>query len=179
MNKKRLHPLFAGERLLSIIFGVCLLGFIALICVQTAKADIMVSVGAGKSILDVVQRHPFERVITVGYQFGDDFTMRPMAGYYMTNGYGSPSAWVSYMFGVKAHSTTGATITMGVGPSYLFSPDAKILTGHFQFTLEGCLGLSSLNFLGICYSHLSSAGLGGQPNLGRDFLNVQWRFQGI
>lgn len=154
------------------------LSALILLAASLVHADATLSVGIGKSAMNYVQTHPFERVITAGYQIGDDFHMRPMAGYFITNGHGASSAWVSYLFGVKAHSTTGATITIGIGPSYLFTPDNKLLAGHFQFTLEGCIGLSSLNFLGICYQHLSCAGI-KQPNIGRDFLAVQWRFQGI
>lgn len=155
------------------IMSVLLYGFMSF--ASLINADTVLSVGMGKSALDQVQKHPFERVLTAGYQFSnDDFFMRPMAGYYFTNGHGLSSAWLSYMFGVKAHSTTGVTVAIGVGPSYLFTPDDKLLAGHFQFTLEGCFGLSSLNSVSICYQHLSCAGI-KQPNIGRDFFPmIQW-----
>lgn len=139
-------------------------------------ADLSLSVGAGKSIIEKTRDHAFERTAIIGYQFGDDLFIRPTVGYYFTNGYGLSSLWVSSIVGVKAKTSTGPVLSIGVGPSYLFNPDNLILSGNFQFNLEGCVGVQSKYYIGMCWNHLSNAGLVGPVNFGRDFLMVTWRF---
>jgi Lipid A 3-O-deacylase (PagL) len=140
-----------------------------------ANAEVALSVGTGKGI---VGEHgvPFERTAAVGYQlpFGD-FFVRPEGGYFLDiSGQGASSLYAAPLLGVSTHSSNGPELHVAVGPGYLQNPD-QVLGGHFQFSLEGGLGISDgKNYLGLAWKHLSSAGF-EMPNHGRDFITLQWR----
>lgn len=145
-----------------------------------ALADLSVSVGAGKAITDH-PAEPFERAIALGYQFpiAADLFIRPEGGYFLdVSGQGKSSFWAAPLLGVRALSRTGSEIHLAVGPGYLDQPD-EILGGHFQFSLEGGIGISDKNvYIGMAWKHLSSAGF-EMPNQGRDFITVQLRLLSI
>ena len=144
------------------------------------QADVLLSVGAGKGIIDR-NGTPFERVAEVGYQlpFAADFFVRPEAGYFEDiSGNGRSSFWVTPVMGVRALSTVGPELHIAVGPGYLENPDS-VLGGHFQFALEGGAAISDgKTSLGLVWKHLSSAGI-EMPNQGRDFIMIQWRILGL
>lgn len=148
----------------------------ALLMTSVAHADAVVSVGVGKGILSDQHGTPFERVVAAGYQFSwGDFFVRPEAGYFMDiSGQGKSSFWAAPLLGVRALSSVGPELHLAVGPGYLQNPD-QILGGHFQFSLEGGIGITGkYAYVGVAYKHLSSAGF-EMPNNGRDFLVVQVR----
>lgn len=150
--------------------------FLLLFCSTLAWSEVSVSVGAGKGILDK-KGTPFERVAVVGYQFNPwaDVFIRPEAGYFEDlSGSGKSSYWVAPLAGVKASSLSGAELHIGMGPGYLQNPDST-LGGHFQFSLEGGVGLyDGKTYIGLAWKHLSSAGI-EMPNQGRDFIVIQLR----
>lgn len=155
------------KALLSVVF------FLAV----TAHADTVASIGVGKGIFGD-HGTPFERVAALGYQFEwSDFFIRPEAGYFEDiSGNGKSSFWAAPLFGVRALSKVGPELHIAFGPGYLQNPD-QILGGHFQFSLEGGLGITSLDgktYIGVAWKHLSSAGI-EMPNQGRDFLVIQLR----
>lgn len=140
-----------------------------------AQADSLVMMaGVGKNIMKQ-NGTPFERVGLLGYQFElpRSVFIRPQAAYFLdVSGETKSSMWGSVLVGVEARSAMGADLHLGLGPSYLQNPD-EILGGHFQFNLEGCIGLSDTNVeVKGCWVHLSSGGI-YQPNLGRDFIMAQ------
>lgn len=145
-----------------------------------ASADVSISVGAGKNITDH-PAVPFERAVALGYQFpiGYDFFIRPEGGYFLdVSGSGKSSFWAAPLLGVRAVSKSGTEIHIAVGPGYLDQPD-EILGGHFQFSLEGGLGISDRHvYIGMAWKHLSSAGF-EMPNQGRDFITIQLRLLSI
>lgn len=142
-----------------------------------ARADVVTSVGVGKGILGE-HGTPFERAVAIGYQFDfGDFFVRPEAGYFEDiSGQGKSSAWAAPLLGVRALSQVGPELHIAVGPGYLQNPD-EVLGGHFQFSLEGGIGLASADkktYVGLAWKHLSSAGI-EMPNMGRDMIVVQLR----
>lgn len=161
------------DGMLSLFFTV-----IAMLASCPARADLSVSVGAGKGIIEAPGT-PFERVGAVGYQFpfATDLFVRPEVGYFADiGGSGKSSLWAAPLLGVRAHSQVGPELHIAVGPAYLQNPD-NTLGGHFQFSLEGGIGMVSSDgkiYIGVAWKHLSSAGL-EMPNSGRDFLVVQLR----
>lgn len=155
--------------------------FALLLISTSAWADLSFSIGTGKGIFGSPGT-PFERVVAAGYQLSwSDFFLRPEAGYFEDlSGHGKSSYWLSSLLGVRALSTVGPELHIGVGPSYLQNPDA-ILGGHFQFSLEGGAGITDKSgqvYIGIAWKHLSSAGF-EMPNQGRDFVVIQLRLLGI
>lgn len=143
----------------------------------SAMASLSISVGAGKAITDNPPQ-PFERAVALGYQIplGMDVFARPEAGYFLdiSGGDHLSSWWAGAMLGVQALSKNGTEIHIGVGPAYLENPDG-ILGGHFQFTPEFGIGISSEDvYIGVAWKHLSSAGF-EMPNIGRDFITLQLR----
>lgn len=142
-----------------------------------ARADLVTSIGVGKGIMEG-HGTPFERVGILGYQFNaGDFFVRPQAGYFLdVSGQNKSSIIASTLFGVRAVSQVGPELHLAVGPAYLQHPDG-ILGGHFQFNLEGGVGLLSKDgktYVGAAWEHFSSAGF-EMPNLGRDFIVLQVR----
>lgn len=152
---------------------VCLLA-LCLCAAFQARADLSVNVGVGKGI--TTPHTPFERTVAVGYQFAwGDFFVRPEAGYFLDiSGKGKSSFWAAPLIGVRALSNVGPELHVAIGPGYLQNPD-EILGGHFQFSLDGGIGISDgTTYIGLAWKHLSSAGL-EMPNQGRDFLVIQLR----
>lgn len=151
-----------------------------LLCTAVAHADPVLSVGIGKGAL-YHNGTAFERSVVLGYQhnIAKEFFVRPEAGYFLDiSGSGKSSLWGAALLGVSAKSTTGPELHVGFGPGYLQNPD-NILGGHFQFSLEGGIGISgSHTYLGLVWKHLSSAGI-NMPNQGRDFIMVQLRVLAI
>jgi len=141
-----------------------------------ASADAVVNVGVGKGIFGAPGT-PFERSVSGGYQWviGTDFFVRPEAGWFEDlSGHGESSLWVSPLIGVRTISHFGPELHIAVGPAYLQNPD-QVLGGHFQFSLEGGVGISDgKTSLGLEWKHLSSAGI-EMPNQGRDFISIQLR----
>ena len=141
-----------------------------------ALAEVSLSAGIGKGAL-YHNGTPFERSAAIGYQynFKHDFFIRPEVGWFMDNsGNGKTSFWAAPLLGVSALSTVGPELHVALGPGYLQHPD-EILGGHFQFSLEGGVGITSKNaYVGLAWKHLSSGGI-TQPNRGRDFIMVQLR----
>lgn len=142
-----------------------------------AQADIVTSVGVGKGIFGD-HGTPFERATAIGYQFDfGDFFVRPEGGYFLDiSGSGKSSLWAAPLLGVRALSAVGPELHLAIGPGYLQNPDG-VLGGHFQFSLEGGVGISSNDgktYVGMAWKHLSSAGF-EMPNQGRDFIVVQLR----
>jgi hypothetical protein len=154
--------------------------FFTLLVPSICWADATVSIGTGKGILGD-HGTPFERVVALGYQrtLLQDFFVRPEAGYFEDiSGNGKSSGWVSTLLGIRALSSVGPELHLAVGPSYLQNPD-QVLGGHFQFSLEGGLGIAdNRTYVGLAWKHLSSAGI-EMPNQGRDFIVVQFRILGI
>lgn len=143
----------------------------------SAHADLVINVGSGKGITGAPGT-PFERTVIAGYQlpFDHDLFFRPEVGYYISGGRGESSSWISVPLGVRALSRTGTEWHVAVGPSYLSNPDYVILGGHFQFSLEGCVGIvGKVDALALCWDHISSASI-YPVNQGRDFLTIQVRF---
>lgn len=146
-----------------------------------AQADLSVSVGTGKGILDVPGTH-FERVGALGYQLSwGDFFLRPEVGFFGDlSGRGRSSFWIVPLIGVRALSRSGPELHIAGGPGYLQNPD-EILGGHFQFSLEGGGGIMDASgkvYIGVAWKHLSSAGI-EMPNQGRDFIMIQLRLMGF
>lgn len=142
-----------------------------------ANADAVISIGVGKGIMEG-HGTPFERTAILGYQFNfGDFFVRPQGSYFLdVSGQSKSSLWASTLLGVRAVSRVGPELHLAVGPGYLQNPD-QILGGHFQFNLEGGMGMLSKDgktYVGAAWEHLSSAGF-EMPNLGRDFIVVQVR----
>lgn len=160
------------KRLLLVL--ICLTSLVCRNCFAEATAMI----GAGKGITGEPGT-PFERVAVIGYQhaFSPDFFARGEIGKFEDySGNGKSSAWITPIFGIKAVSKMGPELHVGAGPGYLHVPD-NILGGHFQFFLEGGLGIASYDghsYVGIAWKHISSAGI-ETPNKGRDFIVVQVR----
>lgn len=142
-----------------------------------SSADVVASVGLGKSAFAGVQGVPFERAASLGYEhaFSNGLFIRPEAGWFMDNsGRGVSSPWGAPLIGVRSQSAVGPSLHFAMGPGYLHNPDS-ILGGHFQFSLEGGASLVDRNFgLGVVWKHLSSAGI-NMPNRGRDFIALQVR----
>lgn len=154
-----------------------LIVFIGILLASTfANADLVTSVGIGKGVMKG-NGTPFERALAIGWEhpFITGFFVRPEAGWFMDNsGEGLSSPWASTLGGVRATSPMGATMHLAVGPAYLHNPDQK-LGGHFQFSLEGGVGIEDKNFaIAMVWKHLSSAGI-NMPNQGRDFIMAQIR----
>lgn len=86
------------------------------------------------------------------------------------NGSGFASAQIG--FEVVNNGLVGSVFT---GPSLITTPDV-LLGGMFQFTDDLHLGIqdNQLNYIGLLYRHLSSAGL-ETPNSGRDFIGLELR----
>lgn len=148
---------------------------LVLLFTSLAQADLVTSVGVGKGIMEG-HGTPFERVAALGYQFNwGDFFMRPESGWFEDlSGNGKSSLWIAPLVGVRALSQVGPELHIAMGPGYLQNPD-QVLGGHFQFSLEGGLGISDKNvYLGLAWKHLSSAGI-EVPNQGRDFIVIQLR----
>lgn len=150
---------------------------LALALVSTsAHADPVLSVGIGKASF-YHNGTPFERSVVLGYQHNirEGFFVRPEAGYFLDiSGNGKSSLWGAALAGVTAKSKTGPELHIGFGPGYLQNPD-PLLGGHFQFSLEGGVGISGQDvYLGLIWKHLSSAGI-NMPNQGRDFIMAQLR----
>lgn len=143
-----------------------------------ASADLNLSVGLGKGVLGNPGT-PFERSVAVGYQFllKDDLFIRPEVGYFADiSGNGKSSLWVAPLVGVRALSQVGPELHIAMGPGWLQNPD-EVLGGHFQFSLEGGVGINSSDgktYIGMAWKHLSSAGI-EMPNQGRDLIVVQLR----
>ncbi len=139
------------------------------------NADIVASVGLGKSAFAGAQGTPFERAASLGYAhtFSNGLFLRPEAGWFIDNsGHGVSSPWLAPLVGVRSQSTVGPTLHFAMGPGYLHNPDS-VLGGHFQFSLEGGASLVDRNFgIGVVGKHLSSAGI-HMPNRGRDFIALQ------
>ena len=154
-----------------------MLSIIALILALSSQssADVVASVGLGKSAFGGVQGVPFERAASLGYEhaFSNGLFIRPEAGWFMDNsGHGVSSPWLAPLVGVRSQSTVGPTLHFAMGPGYLHNPDS-VLGGHFQFSLEGGASLVDRNFgIGVVWKHLSSAGI-HMPNRGRDFIALQ------
>ncbi len=140
-----------------------------------AHADVVASVGLGKSAFAGVQGAPFERAASLGYEytFSNGLFVRPEAGWFMDNsGHGVSSPWLAPLVGVRSQSTVGPALHFAIGPGYLHNPDS-VLGGHFQFSLEGGASLVDRNFgIGVVWKHLSSAGI-NMPNRGRDLIALQ------
>jgi hypothetical protein len=154
---------------------------IALIFIsQLAQADVVLSVGTGKGITGE-SGTPFERMVALGYEhdFTAGFFVRPEAGYFLDiSGQGLSSMWAAPLFGVRAVSQVGPILHLAVGPGYLQNPD-NILGGHFQFSLEGGIGIVDSHFgIQAVWKHLSSAGF-EMPNHGRDFIALQVSYLGL
>jgi len=157
--------------------------YIAIITVLLSNAvfayagDLLISAGVGQNILDR-NGIPFERVGSIGYCYGlgPDLFIKPEAGYFgALAGDGLSSGWITSVIGVKATSQVGPQLHIGLGPSYLTTPDNIKLSGHFQFTLEGGIGMVDSTgkvSIGLSWHHISDAGI-EQPNLGRDFIMVE------
>ncbi len=141
-----------------------------------AQANPVISLGIGKSAFRG-NGTPFERAVAIGWEqpFTAGFFVRPEGGWFTDNsGSGQSSPWLSTLGGVRASSEVGPTVHLAVGPSYLHNPDQK-LGGHFQFSLEGGVGMEDKNFaIAMVWKHLSSAGI-NMPNQGRDFIMAQIR----
>lgn len=142
-----------------------------------SRADVVLSVGPGKGILGDPGT-PFERAVALGYEYRlpKGLFVRAEGGYFLDiSGHGKSSFWAAPIFGVRAQSQVGPVLHVGVGPGWLQSPDG-ILGGHFQFSVEGGIGLCDEN---VCvqavWKHLSSAGF-NMPNHGRDFICAQAAF---
>lgn len=154
-----------------------MLSIIALILALSSQssADVVASVGLGKSAFAGVRGVPFERAASLGYEhaFSNGLFIRPEAGWFMDNsGHGVSSPWLAPLVGVRSQSTVGPTLHFAMGPGYLHNPDS-VLGGHFQFSLEGGASLVDRNFgIGVVWKHLSSAGI-NMPNRGRDFIALQ------
>lgn len=137
-------------------------------------ATVVLSAGVGKNIMKQ-NGTPFERTGIVGYQFQlpKSVFIQPQAGYFLdTSGDTKSSIFASTLFGVEAKALAGPVLHLGVGPGYLQNPD-QILGGHFQFNLEGGIGLCDGNVcVKLIWTHLSSGGI-EMPNLGRDFICAQ------
>ncbi len=152
------------------------LGIALLLLTSLSRADIALSVGVGKGITGDPGT-PFERVVALGYEhrFPVGVFIRPAAGYFMDiSGSGQSSFWAAPLLGVRAVSQAGPILHLAVGPGYLQNPD-QVLGGHFQFSLEGGIGLQDENVaISLVWKHLSSAGF-NMPNRGRDFICAQVR----
>jgi hypothetical protein len=135
------------------------LALLSILFSSLCQADLVASVGVGKGIM-YHDGTPFERAMALGYQFNwGDFFIRPEGGYFLdVSGNTKSSLWAAPLFGVRALSTAGPELHLAMGPGYLQNPD-QILGGHFQFSLEGGIGISDgKNYLGLAWKHLSSAG---------------------
>ncbi len=147
---------------------------IILIVSTLANAELISSVGVGKGILKA-NGTLFERVGIIGYQknINSNLFIRPELGYFGDlSKEGKSSSWVSSLIGAKVLTKSGITNHIAIGPSYLQNPD-NTLGGHFQFSLEGGVGLQDNNVsIGLAWKHLSSAGI-ETPNNGRDFIVLQ------
>jgi hypothetical protein len=139
----------------------------------------VLSIGAGKGILGV-SGSSFERTAQLGYEIGDNLFLRPEVGYYFNPEKPEHSSWWGgAMVGVKAKSTVGPMLHIGVAPVYLANPDNHKLSGNFQFHLEGGIGIESNPFyLGMVWSHHSCAGI-KLPNNGLDAILVQLRITSL
>lgn len=152
--------------------------FLLYVCILTglSRADATLSVGIGKNVMKQ-NGTPFERMVAVGYEhrFPIGVFVRPEVGYFLDiSGQYKSSFWAAPLVGVTAVSQVGPSLHLAVGPGYLQNPD-EILGGHFQFSLEGGIGLTDKNFfVGMVWKHLSSGGI-NMPNNGRDFICVQTR----
>lgn len=139
-----------------------------------ASADVIISAGVGKNIMKQ-NGTPFERAAIMGYQFKlpKSVFVRPQVGYFADfTGQGVSSAWGAVLVGVEARSPVGPVLHLAVGPAYLQNPD-QVLGGHFQFNLEGGIGLCDDNVcVKLVLDHLSSGSI-NMPNLGRDLIMVQ------
>lgn len=149
---------------------------VAAILSHLALADVSLSVGTGKGIMGD-HGTPFERAAALGYQyqFGTGIFIRPEAGWFMDiSGQGMSSFWAAPLVGVRAKSQVGPELHLAIGPGYLQNPD-QVLGGHFQFSIEGGIGITDDKFyIGLAWKHLSSAGF-EMPNHGRDFITAQIR----
>lgn len=153
--------------------------FVASVLILSSQvhADVVASVGLGKSAFGSSSGTPFERAASLGYEhsFLNGLFIRPEAGWFMDiSGSGKSSAWAAPLVGVRSSSSVGPSMHLALGPGYLHNPDS-FLGGHFQFSLEGGFALVDKNFgIGMVWKHLSSAGF-NMPNRGRDFIVLQLR----
>lgn len=138
---------------------------------------VVLNIGVGSGIMKGPGT-PFERSFQLGFEhwLAPGLFVRPQAGYFLdVSGENKSSFTASGLIGVAAKSPMGAVLHLAFGPMWLQNTD-NLLGGHFQFNLEGGIGIYGEN-VGIeaVWWHFSSAGI-YQPNKGRDFPGVQVKY---
>lgn len=132
----------------------------------TARTDALVSAGIGK---DVLAKQPFERMGSLGVQYGDAWKVRANGGCWLATAPGqNSSGFGSLQGGLEVVGEGGTFAGLLFGPSFITRPDAK-LSGRFQFHLSGGVGVKNRAGygVGLKWEHFSNAGL-ILPNYGRD-----------
>ena len=73
-------------------------------------------------------------------------------------------------------NSNGTVVSIFTGPALISIPDSY-LGGPFQFMSDVHWGVQDmdLNYIGVYYRHISSAGL-ETPNVGRDIVGLEIRF---
>ena len=142
-----------------------------------ARADVTASVGIGKG---VISEGSFERAGSLGYvwNFSRSMFLKPEVGGYITNVPGrSSSGFASLLVGFRVSTPSGLYAFAGAGPTYLVSPDNKVLSGHLQYNLQGGICFRDEGGVALCWKlqHFSNCHgcplIGGpEPNIGIDLI---------
>jgi hypothetical protein len=119
------------------------------------------------------------RMVSLGIQedLWGTLKQRGMGGFWIDdsgNGRNS-SAFISGQLGFEVNSN-GTVVSIFTGPALISIPDSY-LGGPFQFMSDVHWGVQDmdLNYIGVYYRHISSAGL-ETPNVGRDIVGLEIRF---
>lgn len=99
-----------------------------------------------------------------------------VGGWFDPTGNGrSSSVLASGQLGFEVNSR-GTVVSIFTGPCLISTPDSY-LGGYFQFMTDAHIGLqdNDVNYLGVFYRHISSAGI-ENPNVGRDIMGLELKF---
>ncbi len=138
---------------------------------QASELDGVLGVGIGKN---VISHQPFERMGSLGVQYGSSWVVRASGGYWMATADGDKSSlYGSMQGGLQVWGEGGTYANMLFGPALISNPDDYHNSGIFQFNLSAAVGIKSVNAYGITveWRHWSNAGM-IMPNAGRDILTA-------
>lgn len=143
----------------------------------SAKADeIVTDIGLG--VLKSGQKLSETKELNVGLQenLWNPFKLRGSIGGWLDSfNNRSSSLFYSGQLGYEVNNN-GFLAGVFSGPCVITNTDG-LLGGNLQFMSDFHLGIQDVenNYFGLMYRHISSAGL-ATPNIGRDFMGLEFRF---
>lgn len=144
---------------------------------NVAKADeIVTNIGLG--VFNSGKKFSETKEVNVGIQetVWNPIKVRGLIGGWLDSYYDrSSSMFYSGQLGYEVNNN-GFLAGIFSGPCVITNTDG-LLGGNLQFMSDFHLGIQDVesNYFGLMYRHISSAGL-STPNIGRDFVGLEFRF---